>query len=86
MKFDIGKHPDRAGVWCVFGWGDRDGDERIISTHSTRDGAVVSCNQLRRAECPRCEGEGTVIETRPLANSNYRPCPDCTPENVEELT
>jgi len=50
MHFDIGKHPDRAGVWMVVGWDGRDGHERIISTHSTRDGAVVSCNQLRRAE------------------------------------
>jgi hypothetical protein len=32
------------GVWAVR-WG-----ERTVSTHATRDGAVVSCNQLNKAE------------------------------------
>ena len=74
MSATIGKHPDKAGVWCVFvdcpngthGGVEvayEDGPElvgpcelcngtgkRILSTHSTRDGAVVSCNQLNRAE------------------------------------
>jgi len=27
--------------------------------------------------CDTCDGDGTVLELRPLANTNYRPCPDC---------
>lgn len=33
----------------------------VISTHPTRDGAVVSCNQLNRAEC----GELDLLITDP---------------------
>lgn len=81
----IGKHLDKAGVWCVFvpcdsckGTGKSDPDEelddinlawatddetadlydcpdctngqRILSTHSSRDGAATSANQINRAE------------------------------------
>jgi len=41
--FHIRKHTD--SIWAVkLG-------AAVISTHPTRDGAVVSCNQLNRAEC-----------------------------------
>lgn len=40
--FHVYKQSD--GVWAVR-WG-----EVVISTHSTRDGAAVSCNQLNEAE------------------------------------
>ena len=39
---DIQRDAIRPGVWMVT-W-----NGQVISTHSTRDGAVVSCNQLRR--------------------------------------
>lgn len=68
MIATIGKHPERAGVWCVFvtepspcgGHSYYDTDPcydcqvaseqgpRILSTHATRDGAVVSANQVNR--------------------------------------
>ena len=53
---------------------------RAIALHEPMSLVVTPKN----VECPRCCGEGTVLETRPLANNNYRPCPLCTPENVEE--
>jgi hypothetical protein len=48
----IGPHPDPScrGVWCVF-IDDASGEDhyRILSTHSTRDGARVSANQINKA-------------------------------------
>jgi hypothetical protein len=69
MIATIGKHPERAGVWCVLveerpacgghSYYDTgpcfdceqasEREPRILSTHATRDGAVVSANQINRS-------------------------------------
>jgi hypothetical protein len=46
----ICRHPARNGVWCVMVTNPSTHTSTMLSTHSTRNAAVVSANQINQAE------------------------------------